>query len=646
MTDAPQLPATLSSKQARWSPSRTLPIRIRPGDLEGFDSWIQRYSKAMGLSRMELLRYIGVRDSTKFLVALPERTRRTLSAATGLTDAELVALTLQSFRYTALRTGHSAVNYTLVGQGVHTRICPQCLSDTDGQWQVGWRLAFTFACVRHHSLMVDTCPGGHLIQSTPAQRALHRQNWECGQLTDTAEVCATDLRQLQGEQLHPEHPVVRAQAEIDSILNSGDDDNAVWARFLDIRAIASGVAAENDLDKIREVCDLPASLLQGIDDEAGFGIALAGMESSLMAACATYAVRTLHDLNTTGNSSLLVSPLEYARSFANRATPDAIARRWGKTGPALTAHIRTLLGGTGEDQNRLRYYLADPSRPRPIADDALIRRRIRFLPPIAWPGFAARIPGFPGGPAAAWRSALGDALLIPGSSINDHGSKTREFAPQRWDHNASLLSQLGEQDRTATFRAVYAIADYLDRYGAPIDYSRRRALRIDTALNDNEWSLLGIRRDRPDSLRREQSSAVVWLLITGGHPRAVPPHITANAVNAIPSLRRLLTLKQWRTLHEIALRRLHRFGIIDEPLVWEPPEAVLASVEGLHPAVSDVDALDAAGTIQLSPNRDDNVGRHGRTGLDNIVDRAFFGPALYAAVDTIRSEDGRSMLGV
>jgi len=40
-----------------------------------------------------------------------------------------------------------------------THVCPQCVSENDGAWQLAWKLPWTFACARHKCYLVAYCPG-------------------------------------------------------------------------------------------------------------------------------------------------------------------------------------------------------------------------------------------------------------------------------------------------------------------------------------------------------------------------------------------------------------------------------------------------------------------------------------------------------
>jgi hypothetical protein len=37
-------------------------------------------------------------------------------------------------------------------------VCPECIRESDGRWQLSWRLGWSFACVQHNRLLADACP--------------------------------------------------------------------------------------------------------------------------------------------------------------------------------------------------------------------------------------------------------------------------------------------------------------------------------------------------------------------------------------------------------------------------------------------------------------------------------------------------------
>ena len=39
-----------------------------------------------------------------------------------------------------------------------SHLCPRCVGEDRGAWQLAWKLPWSFACVRHRILLVDTCP--------------------------------------------------------------------------------------------------------------------------------------------------------------------------------------------------------------------------------------------------------------------------------------------------------------------------------------------------------------------------------------------------------------------------------------------------------------------------------------------------------
>ncbi len=40
-----------------------------------------------------------------------------------------------------------------------SHVCPKCVEENLGVWQLAWKLPWTFACEKHSVLLIDTCPG-------------------------------------------------------------------------------------------------------------------------------------------------------------------------------------------------------------------------------------------------------------------------------------------------------------------------------------------------------------------------------------------------------------------------------------------------------------------------------------------------------
>lgn len=618
---------------------RRIPLAVAPGYRESFDSWIHRYAIATHVRRSGLLRFMGVRDSSSFGDHVPPADRQAITTATGVPDRAIVDMTLERFEYRAIRTprGNSNGNFTIIGKSVHCRICPHCLREL-GSWQVQWRLAFAFACTRHQCLLRDTCPEGHLVQSAPpprsaasAEREVVRENWQCPTDADGG-FCGFDLRLAPVERLGENHPVINAQRTIDAIL-AGDDENSIWHSFLDIRAIATGVCAEGDIDRIGTVSGLTRDLLVGIGHEGGFGNALAAMESSLMAACVTYALRTLHDLNVTGSDALLIPPLDYARSFANRATPDSIAKRWGKMTPALTRHVARSLGGRSNVHDRLRFYLAADAKRRPVRDVDLIRRRARSVPQLAWPSLMQRLPPARSGHSTRLALSVTRAVLIPGAPANFETLANELLGPAGADSSMQALNGLPANERHIVEEVAIRLADYLDHEPAPIDYERRRRLRIPITLTEHELDKFARLSDgRRSPLKDQEAVAVLHSLVTGSHPRARDA-VGGEAFSVNVSFaRKSWPLKRWCAMHQVAHQWLERFGIIDEPLLWAPPDSVLDGIDNLRPARSDTDIVTAIRLGEMRGSQQRSSTRRFNPVSRETSDALFYHPRLVSLI--------------
>ncbi|SFR28412.1 TniQ protein [Lentzea waywayandensis] len=83
-----------------------------------------------------------------------------VSIATGVPADTLAALTLDRYAGTGLIADRPARagSRPRWWRGLRgSRFCPRCLSDNGNRWMLSWRLAWSFACTRHHTLLLDAC---------------------------------------------------------------------------------------------------------------------------------------------------------------------------------------------------------------------------------------------------------------------------------------------------------------------------------------------------------------------------------------------------------------------------------------------------------------------------------------------------------
>lgn len=154
---------------------RRLPRSNAPQPQESLSGYLLNLAHRLQLRPKDLVVRTGLKDDSnpalldlQYAVTLPEEQRRRFAFATGLTDAEVLELTIErhldvvasSADRTVARTLHSNLWLNLG----HTRYCPECLAATDpatpehAVWRVNWLTPWAVACVIHRRLLLDTCP--------------------------------------------------------------------------------------------------------------------------------------------------------------------------------------------------------------------------------------------------------------------------------------------------------------------------------------------------------------------------------------------------------------------------------------------------------------------------------------------------------
>ena len=157
---------------------RRLPYSAARADGESLSSWIDRTARLLDLQRRDLWLHVGLIDKaqqqpTAYGVVLPPSRRRTLSATTGMSEIDIDSLLLSRYSVTVvpwdkLNTSDAA---SIRGWARSAWVfvwpshaCPQCVRETEGVWQLAWKLPWSFACPAHHSYLLSECPscGGRL----------------------------------------------------------------------------------------------------------------------------------------------------------------------------------------------------------------------------------------------------------------------------------------------------------------------------------------------------------------------------------------------------------------------------------------------------------------------------------------------------
>ena len=163
--------------------------------------------------------------------------------ATGLSEARVSNMLLTHYAGISFATSEHAA-----GRHVDSRwewrfcpgshLCPECLVENGGAWQLAWKLPWSFVCLRHCTLLLDTCPRcfeylGSGLASYRADVPLlsrvprpgycsnrpERQVSSPGKRRWEARLCGQPLGELVGESLEPFSEPLDAQHVLNRALD-------------------------------------------------------------------------------------------------------------------------------------------------------------------------------------------------------------------------------------------------------------------------------------------------------------------------------------------------------------------------------------------------------------------------------------------
>jgi hypothetical protein len=190
----------------------------------------------MDLSQQQMFELLGIpRSRRPAFIALPTPTElETLTESTGLEAPALLGMTLSRYDGTATaidtRTGRRALNFPF-GMRAGSRFCPQCLRETQGRWQLRWRLGGAFVCTRHFCLLADVCPTCEQVPRARDPLILSVPPGHCR--------CGTDLSATHVHRLSQLSAIVAAQETVYKVIN---DDGASFGVY----ANTAGRASQTD----------------------------------------------------------------------------------------------------------------------------------------------------------------------------------------------------------------------------------------------------------------------------------------------------------------------------------------------------------------------------------------------------------------
>jgi hypothetical protein len=566
-----------------------IPIRLDPIAGESLDGWLDAYAQRLRVPTVDLAEALGVPRGLRRYpkLALGHDTldaEQIARRACGIDPAHVRALWVGPARYDRLVTAR--VRGFILARATRplawSRFCPACLVDSGGRWLAAWRLPWYLACATHHTLLACGCPHCHGPQRDRHIRA--------DRVDDLTTLCCRPTGEHAGRGDNRCRHDLTAAASLEP---AAPELIAVQAQLIDL--LASAISDRDAGDLVDQLVDvLVVATHVGLDLRALTGDRHDA--TSVLAKPLTEAHRVLAD--PTGQR------LHRLADTPGRPIPHS----WNQASPSLDAALLGHRDGRLSPTYRLRYrsMTTTARRPEGIAPTA----RLHAMPLALWPDWAIRLR-----PAAIeatnFRIAAAAALCVPGctGSLRDI---TRHWQQQPVV-DIPRLGRIVTDDRhgSAILRAFCALAETLDRDGAPIDYDRRRAIARDIELLDPDtWATIcgagGMLRGA--EFKIVAARLWLWETITGGLVEQAPRLLLRSANSTEFARYRQFAIRLPRqTAHallEHARELLDTNGCRDEPLTWSPPPGGIAVDElpGPDPDAPDPQAAHALLARQIKPS--------------------------------------------
>jgi hypothetical protein len=581
-----------------------IPVRLDPIAGESFDGWLDAYAQRLLMSGRELGQALGVPPKLLRLhgsnVARGDpalNAERIAARACGLDPTQVSTMWFGLGRYDRLVADrvarqcarHRAVQWfaRVLRPMVSSRYCPGCLRDSGGRWLVAWRLPWYLACPAHQTILTSDCAACGGTQRYAGLRAQHvpKLLTVCSRPTAGRagwfdHRCRHDLTTATPGAPAPDG-LIALQAEMLAILDPDVSDrrsDELVDRLVDVLILATRIGLDlRAIDRDRR--NMP----------------------SILAGPLAVAHRALS--NPHGPEMRAIATNDPAR------TPAALSQVWDGVSPALAAILLAQRDRRIGPTERLRYRTMTGAARRPNGADPAIR--LRTLPLALWPDWSIRLR-----PATiasdTFRIAAAIALCVPGSTHSIRSIRDNWPGPtneQRMIKFGRLVT--ADPHGTAILAALCALADYLDRHGAPVDYQRRRELAAEIELLDPAaWTVMCRAGGTPAGGRRKLAHARLrlWETLTAGLPQQAPHSLRLDSPEFLArhsGFALHLPAPTVHRLNEHARRLLDAHGCRHEPLTWSPNADVisLGQLPGPDPEAVDPISVHATFARQRTPKQ-------------------------------------------
>lgn len=159
--------------QPNFGIPRTFPVRVPVSDHESLHSYVHRLSARhdvpLGhtLSRLGLVTDVRQKPLAGFGIVMPDEQVSDFSFVAGIAESQTRSLLLSKFAGVCLSLDgvklgiHDSVRKVATSEWAYfsgSHFCPECLRETEGAWNLSWKLPWSFACVKHQALLHDHCP--------------------------------------------------------------------------------------------------------------------------------------------------------------------------------------------------------------------------------------------------------------------------------------------------------------------------------------------------------------------------------------------------------------------------------------------------------------------------------------------------------
>jgi hypothetical protein len=600
---------------ARSHRVRTLPIRVAPLPGEAMDSWLEAIAARSTAAWGDLLHAVGLAGRTAASAAGSPVTSNpsqfsTVAAATGVSEAELAAMTVDALlpgsHLLASKRTVEFQRLLLLG----SRFCPKCLATNGGRWLLWWRLQWAFACPIHGCLLAHACPRcGRAQRERSLPTELSPTPGHC--MVPASDVggrlsrrCGTDLSAAATLGLPDDHPAIRAQQIILTVVAAGSavagiygDSPVPAAQYMrDLAAVgmrALRYGSPGDLRSATSDTGDVSDLLEYVEDPSAVtplrsaNVSAPSIAQAALAACVATPVLSCDSATSAGQRLHWLVATSRERGLAVRATNIGWAR---DVSPTLIGVQLAALAPFLNPIHHLRYRCFTRHPRRPTRSTPTTHRSLpallwhRWVQPV---GDAPRI-GFEqlrsalsvAVVTASRRSLLGEACALLGEATTDRSM-------------SRVLRTLGARpDWAAVTVMASALADLLSEHPAPIDYERRRHLPMGDLLPEQSWRHIG--RTLGINAGGESRLRVVrcWLheRVTGSPARQCEHALDTSEFRAkVADLPRILFPELVSALDDAARRYLDDHGLAHEPLRWSPPDDVAADWLAWQPASGPID---------------------------------------------------------